>query len=163
MSDSVYHTVIHSIGHSSHSEAEFLALLRRHGITLLADVRSIPASRYVPRFAGRNLRQWLPQNGVSYRWLGDRLGGKPPPELLPLRAERFQDGIAELLALGTEHKVAMMCSERDPAHCHRAHLVAPGLLAGGAQVLHILPDGGIEDHASLVLRLAPKQADLFGT
>lgn len=153
----VHSPIIHSIGHSSHSEADFLALLHRHDIALLADVRSVPASRYVPRFSERNLRQWLPQGGVAYRWLGDRLGGKPRAT-----PERFQDGIAALLDLGRGQKVAMMCAERDPAQCHRTHLVTPALLAAGAQVLHILADGGIEDHAELQKRLAPKQADLFG-
>lgn len=161
MSSDIYHTVIHSIGHSSHSEAAFVALLRRHGIALLADVRSVPASRYVPRFAGRNLRQWLPQNGIAYRWLGDRLGGKPPAP-----PDRYRDGIVELLDLAKTQSVAIMCAERDPAHCHRAHLVSPGLVAGGAQVLHILPDGALEDHASLMRRLVvgkgdARQSDLF--
>lgn len=161
MSSNVYHTVIHSIGHSSHTEAAFVALLRRHGIGLLADVRSVPASRYVPRFAGRNLRQWLPENGIAYRWLGDRLGGKPPAP-----PERYQDGIAELLTLAATHAVAIMCAERDPAQCHRAHLVAPGLEQAGARVLHILPDGALEAHAALVQRLAAgnrdsRQPDLF--
>ena len=41
---------IYSIGHSTHSVAEFLALLKAHHIECVIDVRSIPKSHHYPQF-----------------------------------------------------------------------------------------------------------------
>lgn len=38
--------MIYTVGHSNHPIERFLGLLQRHGIELLADVRSMPYSRY---------------------------------------------------------------------------------------------------------------------
>ena len=47
--------VVLTIGHSTHEEGEFLALLRSAGVELLVDVRAYPASRRVPHFNSREL------------------------------------------------------------------------------------------------------------
>ncbi len=39
-----------TIGHSTHSIDAFIALLRQHGVTALADVRAAPFSRFNPQF-----------------------------------------------------------------------------------------------------------------
>ncbi|MGH9393625.1 MAG: DUF488 family protein, partial [Terriglobales bacterium] len=65
---------IFTIGHSTRSMAEFLALLAGQGIRLLADVRTIPKSRAYPHFAGAALAASLPSSGIAYRHLPD-LGG----------------------------------------------------------------------------------------
>lgn len=164
--------LIHSIGHSNHSKAEFLGLLRGAGIGLLVDVRSVPASRYVPAYGGAVLRQWLGEAGIGYHWLGRELGGKPQDAALYsagradykkiAAAAAFQGGIATLHNLAAKQPLAMMCAERDPAHCHRTHLVTPALCARGADVRHILADGSVESDAALRQRIAPRQPDLFG-
>src|SRR5205814_1296913 len=71
-----------SVGHSNHSLEEFLALLRRAGVTAVADVRSSPFSRYNPHTNGPQLAAALQQAGISYVFLGDQLGGRPPPREL---------------------------------------------------------------------------------
>lgn len=145
---------IFTIGHSSHPAEAFLVLLRRHGIGLLADVRSAPASRFAPQFNRAALEQSLRAGGIGYRWLGQALGGKPrAPE--PVFAAR----IAELLVLAETTPTAIMCAERDPLHCHRTHLVTPALLKNGATVTHILADGAVLPHDAL--QQSPKQQDLF--
>jgi uncharacterized protein (DUF488 family) len=164
--------ILYSIGHSNHSPARFLELLRAAGIGLVVDVRSVPASRYVPAYTREAMRDWLAQGGIGYRWLGQQLGGKPRDAALltggrtdyakVTASADFQAGIATLLEIAAAQPLAMMCAERDPADCHRTHLVTPALTTRGADVRHILADGGIEPDAALRQRLAPRQPDLFG-
>ncbi len=177
--ESILPPKLFSIGHSNQSLASLIALLRLHGIALLADVRSNPASRYLPHFNRAPLQVALQQGGIGYRWLGQGLGGKPQdaalysggrPDYACITASAaFQGAIAALLDLAAVQPVAIMCAERDPAQCHRAHLVTPALLAAGAEMLHILGDGSLEADASLRRRMQqttrrggdPRQADLF--
>ncbi len=38
-----------TIGHSTHDSEAFIALLQRHGVTEVADIRSSPYSRFIPQ------------------------------------------------------------------------------------------------------------------
>ena len=67
--------ILYTIGHSNHPADRFAALLKAHGIRLLADIRSQPASRFLPQFNRAALAPMLEASGIAYRWLGDRLGG----------------------------------------------------------------------------------------
>ena len=64
-----------TIGHSTRSQDDFLALLAGYGIQAVADVRRFPGSRRHPWFAGQTLAQTLPVAGVEYLWL-PQLGGR---------------------------------------------------------------------------------------
>ena len=66
---------IFTIGHSTRTLAEFVALLRQADITLLVDVRSIPRSRKAPQFNGDTLPASLAADGIGYRHLR-ALGGR---------------------------------------------------------------------------------------
>lgn len=148
-------TAIFTIGHSNQTAEQFVALLQAHGIRLLADVRSTPASRFSPQFNRAALTQSLQAAGIDYRWFGQTLGGKPrAPERI------FSAGIADLLQAAAAQCTAIMCAERDPRMCHRTHLVAPALLKNGAMVTHILADGALLAHDAL--QQPDKQPDLFG-
>jgi uncharacterized protein (DUF488 family) len=147
--------IVFTIGHSNQTAERFVALLQRHGIRLLADVRSAPASRFAPQFNRVALAHSLEQAGIEYRWFGQALGGKPrAPELV------FAAGIADLLQESQNQSTAIMCAERDPRMCHRTHLVTPALLKNGATVTHILGDGTLLGHDAL--QQPDKQPDLFG-
>lgn len=133
---------VHTIGHGRHPWADFLALLRRHEIELLCDVRSVARSRWV-QFNGQVLDAALRRARIGYEWLPE-CGGKkiaPPEELA-----RGLDRIVELAA---DARVAIMCSESQPltkhatprANCHRVGLLSTPLRERGARVVHILPDG----------------------
>ena len=149
-------SIVYSIGHSDHTPEVFLELLRQHGITTVVDVRSQPYSRWVPAFNRETLAQTLAGAGVTYVFMGDSLGGRPAdpalydagdpsgrPNYARLAAtETFRAGIDQLIALAWRAPTAMMCSEGDYRQCHRALLLTPELLARGACVMHILPDGG---------------------
>ena len=144
---------IHTIGHSDHDTAAFIALLRRHDITLVVDVRSQPYSRWTPQFNREILARDLEEAGVAYVYLGDALGGRPSdPALYDPGQERpnyrrveqtnaYQAGIDRLLDLARAERVAVMCSEGDHRQCHRHLLVTQTLLARDVRVLHIQPDG----------------------
>src|SRR5437016_406526 len=72
---------IWTIGHSTRSVGEFVALLRANQITRLADIRTIPQSRRHPHFSRLALDAHLKDQGMEYRHFPD-LGGlrKPRPD-----------------------------------------------------------------------------------
>jgi len=157
---------LYSIGHSDHATDAFIALLRRHGVTTLVDVRSQPYSRWVPAYNRETLAHTLQAAGLTYVFLGDALGGRPDrpslydgeqPDYERMAATpAFRQGLTRLLALARESGVAMMCSEGDYRQCHRHMLITPHLLERGARVLHIRPDGEtVEAHPE------PKQLSLW--
>ena len=151
---------VYTIGHSDHTMEAFLALLQQHGIALVADVRSQPYSRWVPQFNRENLSRDLQAAGIRYAFLGDALGGRPKdPQLYDAGQEHpnyerlasspgYLAGIERLLQLAAQERVAILCSEGDHHKCHRGLLITPTLLARGARVLHITPDGAVVDAAA---------------
>src|SRR5204863_7524730 len=124
-----------------HPIERFVALLQAHGVEVLADVRSIPQSRFAPQFRQAALKAKLNEAGIGYAWLGDGLGGKPKdqalwrdgtPDFARIAASpAFAQSLAQLRTLMTDRRVAIMCAERDPNDCHRARLVAPALAREG--------------------------------
>jgi uncharacterized protein (DUF488 family) len=153
-------TSVYTVGHSNHTPEAFLALLRQHAIELLVDVRSSPYSRYVPQANRETLARALAAAGIGYRWMGDRLGGKPAGSVADydqLRASpTFQQGIYDLVTRAVKHRTAIMCAEGDHRQCHRHKLITPALLDQGVHVLHIQPDGTLVDE-----NREPKQLSLF--
>jgi|SRR5947209_1389425 len=135
---------IYTIGHGRHSFTDFLSLLREHGIELVCDVRSVARSRW-PQFNGRVLEDALRENGIGYEWLPE-CGGKV---IAP--TEDLERGLDRIIELASEMRVAIMCSESQPitnhvrprANCHRVGLLSPPLRARGAEIKHILPNGGL--------------------
>jgi uncharacterized protein (DUF488 family) len=144
---------IYTIGHSTRSLEEFLALLRRHRIEVLADVRAYPSSRKFPHFNQPTLETALSQAGIEYRWyqaLGGRRHGAPQADS-PNRGLRspgfrnyadymlsaeFRAAAADLRALARSRRLALMCAERLYWRCHR-RLISDYLSAQGDEVLHI--------------------------
>lgn len=157
-------TAIHTIGHSNHEIESFIALLRMHDITALADVRSQPVSRRFPQFDKRMLQASLEASGIRYVYLGDGLGARPrdpscytsgTADFAKIRAaSSFRDALERLQRGADEYRICLMCAERDPADCHRSWLVAQTLHDAGATIEHILADGSLERHDALLRRLA---------
>ena len=147
--------LVHTLGHSTRSAADFVALCRTHGIEVVADVRSFPASRRHPHFAREALTDALAEAGVAYRWLpglGGRRRGRPDSPHVGWRTPgfrayadhmetaEFRDKLARLEALARERPTAIMCAEAVPWRCHR-QLVSDALVARGVEVRHLLsPD-----------------------
>jgi uncharacterized protein (DUF488 family) len=154
---------IFSIGHSTHEIDDFLNLLKAQEVGAIADVRSTPASRFNPQFNRDPLKASLAKQGIAYVFLGRELGarsedpscyieGKVQYDRLA-RTPSFQEGVSRLEAGRAKHRIAIMCSERDPLDCHRAVLVSESLSARGIAVTHILGDGTLESHEASRMRL----------
>lgn len=155
--------IVFTIGHSTHSLEYFIALLRKHRVTALCDVRSKPYSRMNPQFNGQNLKQSLRQCGIAYVFLGQELGarsndpscyvgGKVQYDRLA-RTDLFRKGLDRLREGMKTHRLALMCAEKDPLECHRTLLVGRHLQALGLAVEHILEDGRLESHGDALSRL----------
>src|ERR1051325_6654748 len=67
-----------TIGHSTRPIEEFIGLLQAHGVSCVADVRTVPRSRRNPQFDQRNLPGSLEKAGVKYVHLPG-LGGLRRP------------------------------------------------------------------------------------
>lgn len=147
---------VYTVGHGARPFATVAVHLLENGVNLIADVRSVPASRHAPDFTKSRLTALATQHGLGYRWLGDRLGGRPDDPALVrngvpdweavARSAGFAAGMSEMDGLLGAGVVAVLCSELDPANCHRTHLVAPALEARGLRVRHILADGSVAEH-----------------
>ena len=165
---------IWTVGHSTQDLDAFLGLLRDHSVEVVADVRSQPFSRRNPQFNKDNLRTALLELDIQYVFLGLELGGRPPePEFYDkeghvlygavARTERFDSGLRRLLQGSNNYRVAMLCSEEDPTHCHRRLLVTRVLCERGISVEHIRGDGHIVHEIELgALPQDISQGALFG-
>jgi uncharacterized protein (DUF488 family) len=150
-----------TVGHSNHDLPRFLALLRAHDVQGIADVRSWPASRYTPWFDREPLADALEEVGMQYVFLGRELGGRPDDEHLYDEGGHVRyDAVAssEVFARGLERlrrgigalRIAVMCAEENPEHCHRRLLVARVLFEEGTCVMHIRGDGRLEPESGFI-------------
>jgi uncharacterized protein (DUF488 family) len=154
---------IFTIGHSTHSLGTFLALLRQHDVTALADVRSAPYSRFNPQYNKDSLERELGAHGIRYVFLGRELGARSEdPSCYEkgrvqyrrlARTEIFQSGIERVLRGAEEFRIALLCAEKEPLECHRTLLVARALHELGIEVRHILAEGRVESHEASMERL----------
>jgi uncharacterized protein (DUF488 family) len=166
---------IYTVGHSNQPRERFIALLQRHSVQTLVDVRSAPYSRYVPHFNRLDLEEAVERVGMRYLYLGEELGGRPPTEeyydaeshVLYGRvavASFFLRGLERLKAEAALHRAAIMCSEEDPTNCHRHLLIARVLDSQGVTTLHIRGDDREQTETDLrPPALAIMQADLWST
>ena len=147
--------MVFTIGHSNHSAKKFVGLLAGHRVEVLADTRSRPYSRHAPHFNIEELKATLSDYGIGYLFLGLELGGKPAGEEFYdtegrvdyMRVERsrtFLDGIHRLEREILNRRVALLCSEENPASCHRRLLVGRVLSERGVLVRHIRGDGDVQ-------------------
>ena len=155
--------MLFTIGHSNHPIEAFTALLQRHGITAVGDVRSHPYSRHAPQYSRDALKTALARTGIAYVFLGKELGarskdprcykqGKVQYDCLA-RQPQFAEGIRRVTEGMQQHRIALMCAEKDPLECHRTLLVARKLHEAGVEIAHIHADGSLEDHRTLESRL----------
>ena len=149
---------IYTIGHSTRTFDEFLALLREHGVERLADIRRYPGSRRLPHFSSENLARALPDAGIAYEHVESLGGRRKAVANSPnggLRNEQFR-GYADHMGTGEFREAldrlladprvtAIMCAEAVPWRCHR-NMVSDDLLRRGVEVLHIIGPGAARPH-----------------
>ena len=154
---------IWTIGHSTRSTEEFLALLHDHAIDSLVDVRSYPGSRRCPQFGRETMSVWLADDAITYQHASD-LGGRrnrqhdvDPAINAAWRnasfrnyadytlGNEYQAGIVQLATMAQTSRVAFMCSEALPWRCHRS-LIANTLVARDWAVHHLMSAGKVIEH-----------------
>lgn len=140
---------VYSIGHGTRAIDEFIAALKAYRVAYLADVRSRPYSRFNPQYNRKALQQSLQDQGITYVFMGDELGGRPTDPDCYDAAGRieyekvkqkpfFREGIRRLkTAYEKDIAIAMMCSESKPQECHRSKLIGSVLSDEQVAVLHI--------------------------
>jgi len=150
-----------TVGHSNHPPERFLALLARHGVGALVDIRRFPGSRKHPHFNRDDLAAALQKAGIDYYWL-EALGGRRPKrrgespnlglENQSFRSyadymltDEFRAGVEKLLEVAGQKRTAIMCAEGLFWQCHR-RLVSDFLVANGVIVQHIMPGGELRPH-----------------
>ena len=127
---------IFTIGYEGTTVPEFVMALQTAGVERVIDVRALPLSRR-PGFSKSGLRAALEEAGIEYVHL--KALGTPSEGRAAARAgkhtdlERIYAGqlqlpeaiaqSAQMLDLATEKPSALLCMERDPAHCHRTLLL----------------------------------------
>jgi uncharacterized protein (DUF488 family) len=149
---------IFTIGHSTRPLEELVALLRRHGVARLADIRRYPGSKRHPHFSREALERSMPEHGIAYVHMPELGGRRKPLPDSPNTAWRneqfrayadymatpeFAEAAAKLLAF--EEVTAIMCAEAVPWRCHR-NLVADDLVRSGVEVVHIVGQDSMKRH-----------------
>lgn len=139
---------IFTIGYEGATMEGFIVALRRVGVEQVLDVRALPLSRR-PGFSKTPLAASLAEAGIGYVHL--KALGTPKPgrdaakkgDVATLEAvyagqlelPEAQAQAAMMLALAAEKPSALLCFERDPAHCHRTLLLAA--MGDGAEVVDL--------------------------
>ena len=151
---------VFTIGHSTRTSDELLALLAEHGIEVLVDVRRYPASRRHPQFSRDALAAALADAGVQYMHEPDLGGRREPRPASPhvawrvaafrgyadhLETPQAQAALERLIRLSGERRTVILCAEAVPWRCHR-RLIADALVARGIEVRHILSPGRADPH-----------------
>jgi uncharacterized protein (DUF488 family) len=153
-------SAVWTVGHSTRSGDEFVALLQAFDIELVADVRRFPGSRRLPQFESSALADRLAVAGIAYVWfpsLGGRrradpasisMGWKHPAFRAyadHIATEEFAGGLFDLLMLASGLRTAVMCAEILWWRCHR-RLIADVLVSLGVTVVHIRSEAVAEPH-----------------
>jgi len=152
---------IYTIGHSTRSLDDFLALLRARRIAQLADVRTVPKSRRHPHFGGEALARSLPEAKVAYRHFA-ALGGLRKPRKDSrntawrhesfrgyadhMETPAFQQALDDLIGWSGAAPTVVMCAEAVWWQCHR-QLIADALVARAVEVRHVMSAGSAPLHA----------------
>ena len=152
--------IIWTMGHSTRTLEEFVALLQSFDIKLLVDIRNYPGSRRYPHFNKDALQVSLPANGIQYAHL-QALGGRRKPVVNSknnawkndafrgyadyMETGEFNEAVEELERAAQKERTAIMCSEAVWWRCHRS-LVSDYLKASGWKVMHIMGLSKDEEH-----------------
>ena len=172
-----------TIGHSTRPLAEFVDLLRAHGIDTLVDVRTVPRSRRHPHFTKDALAASLPEAAIAYVHMPGLGGLRKAQPGSPntgwrtdafrgyadyMQTEEFARHLDALTALAKNARLSVMCAEAEPWRCHR-NLLADALAVRDVEVRHIVGHGAVARHiltpwaqrAGIRLTYPPAQRELF--
>ena len=152
--------VVWTIGHSTRSIEEFIAMLQSFSIEMVADVRHFPSSRKFPHFNKETLQNSLQQNNIQYRHLVE-LGGRRKADKASkntvwrhpafrayadyMETSTFKEAITMLEDIAMKERTAYMCSEAVWWSCHRS-MISDYLKVNGWTIMHIMALARAEEH-----------------
>jgi uncharacterized protein (DUF488 family) len=152
--------IVWTVGHSTRTLEELVAMLHSFEIEMVADIRSYPGSNRYPQFNKEALEISLPENNIQYvhiKSLGGRRKVDPDSQNTGWRhvafrgyadymeTDEFKKGIIELESIALKQRTAYMCSEAVWWRCHRS-MVSDYLKVSGWKVMHIMGVGKEEEH-----------------
>lgn len=159
---------IFTVGHSTHTLENFLALLQSQSINCVVDVRSVAASKFNPQFNKDEISCFLKENRIVYMHLPKSFGARHnDPALLDeegkvdfrkvIETDNFLTGVSRLeVGISKGFVIALMCSESEPFDCHRFSMISYALEMRGIKVDHILKNKTIMSNTRLEYRLIAK-------
>lgn len=149
-----------TVGHSTRSIEDFINLLKSHGVTMLADVRTVPRSRHNPQFNSIDLQESLRAEGIGYVHMPALGGLRHPRPDSPngawrnesfrgyadyMQTPEFEQALSNLIDLAEQERVAIMCAEAVPWRCHRS-LIGDALSVRGIEVEDIMSPTRLDEH-----------------
>jgi uncharacterized protein (DUF488 family) len=152
---------VFTIGHSTRSVEEFIALLLAHQIEFVIDVRTVPRSRHNPQFNRETLPRSLQEADVGYEHAPELGGFRRPSSRSKnggwrnasfrgyadyMQTAAFAVAIERLAERAHRQRLALMCAEAVPWRCHRS-LIADALVARGLAVDEIISTTRTQPHA----------------
>jgi uncharacterized protein (DUF488 family) len=145
-------TTVLTVGHSTRPLDEFVALLKAHDVSLVADVRTIPRSQHNPQFNKDSLPDSLSKVGLEYVHIPG-LGGLRHARADSVNAgwrntsfrgyadymqtPEFKENLEQLIRLAKKDRIAIMCAEAVPWRCHRS-LIGDALTVRGISTEDIM-------------------------
>lgn len=151
-----------TIGYGNMGIIDFMVKIKSLRVNCIIDVRTRPYSKYNVSFNKEELRDRLNDEGISYFWFGNKLGGKY--DLIKYcdlegrvdyekvsTSEKFIDGIKELEKLIPRYNICIMCSEKDPMKCHRFLLISRILKE--YNIYHIMSNDSLVKNVDLEKKL----------
>jgi uncharacterized protein (DUF488 family) len=177
---------IFTVGHSTRSIEDFIALLHAHGVRAVADVRLIPRSRRLPHFNDESLTLSLPTARLAYHPFKS-LGGRRRPLKDSvntawrndsfrgyadfMQTPAFAAALEQLTELAADVPTTTMCAEAVPWRCHRS-MIADALIVRGWTVMDIMSERSAVVHkltpfakvagTTITYPAAVEQGSLFG-
>ncbi len=149
-----------TLGHSTRPIDEFFAMLVGHGVTVLVDVRTVPSSRHNPQSGDQALSERLAAEHMGYEQAAGLSGFRCTHPNSPntgwrnlsfrgyadcMQTAEIAQELIDLIALAQDERVALMCAEAVPWHCHRS-LIADALIAHGVWACEIVSPAKLHPH-----------------
>lgn len=157
---------LYSIGHGHKSFEELIQELLSFNIDFLVDVRSSPFSKWVPHFNRGIIENLIRPTSIRYVYMGDVIGGRPIDDSCydeegyfdyhkMAQVPQFIQGLHRLIDANSKHlTVAVMCSESNPAECHRSKLIGRELYFGAELAMtHIIAPGLVRSQVEIMTEL----------
>ena len=146
---------IYTVGHSTRSLEQFVALIQSFAVQTVVDIRTVPRSRTNPQYNIDTLAESLAEVAIGYCQIVALGGLRNKSKIIAAEVngfwqnrsfhnyadyalgDEFDGGLTQLLALAETQHCAIMCAEAVWWRCHR-RIVTDYLLMRGVAVVHIM-------------------------